>query len=119
MKDRFPQFEMFKAFSGTILCTGWLQTNSGMRYKITVEYPADYPNSAPLVYPDDLPDTGIPHTFSDGRMCLYDPSEAAYSGLHKYVPFDTTIADIIAWAAKWLAAYEEWRQTGSWPGPAR
>jgi hypothetical protein len=51
---------------------------------------------------------GIPHTFSDGSICLHLQGEWSDA---------TFVADaIIPWAALWLIHYEYWHATGEWQG---
>ncbi len=50
----------------------------------------------------------IPHTFSDGSICLHCPREWTAQML---------IADkIIPWLSLWLLHYEYWRAGGEWLG---
>lgn len=54
------------------------------------------------------PAKSIPHTYTDGSLCLHDFSE--WRG-HMVIA-DTTLA----WTAEWLIHYEIWRATGDWHG---
>lgn len=50
----------------------------------------------------------IPHTFSDGSLCLHVPGQWQS---------DLTIAEyIVPWIAEWLYYYEVWLTTGEWLG---
>ena len=50
----------------------------------------------------------IPHTFSDGSLCLHIPGQWQS---------DMTIAEyIVPWIAEWLFYYEVWLATGEWIG---
>jgi hypothetical protein len=50
----------------------------------------------------------IPHTFSDGSLCLHTPGQWQS---------DLTIAEyIVPWTVEWLLYYETWLATGEWLG---
>ncbi len=52
-----------------------------------------------------------PHTYTDGTLCLYYPSDWQWHG-------QRIIAHtIIPWTADWLFYYELWLDTGEWHGP--
>jgi hypothetical protein len=65
--------------------------------------------SPPLL---DLPGTTQPpHTYRDGALCLYHPTDYGWSG-------DQFIAEtMVPWACEWCFYYEHWLATGSWLGP--
>lgn len=51
---------------------------------------------------------GLPHVYTDGRLCLYEPGEWKA---------DMPVASsILPWASEWLFHYEIWLVTGAWTG---
>lgn len=81
-------------------------------YKIRVTYsnfiPAVSVISPVLRHRDGV--ERIPHTFTDGSLCLYYPS---YKEWTREMPLATTV---ITWISEWLCFYEIWRVTGAWEG---
>lgn len=49
-----------------------------------------------------------PHTYLSGALCV--------AGVDDWDATDTT-STAVAWAAQWLAAYTQWRTSGTWPTP--
>lgn len=47
------------------------------------------------------------HLYLNGDLCVADRDD--------WDPQEHTVADVIGWAAHWLAAYTEWRMTERWP----
>ena len=110
MENRFPQFEL-RRVSGGLAWYGTLRTNKGNRYKIAVEYPSDFPYSAPKVYTIDPEISSDKHQYKDDSLCLFYPDDRTWQS-------NTTAATVVAWAAAWLFCYESYKATGHWPGKA-
>ena len=77
-------------------------------YTLAVSFPESYPNSMPEVHVrrPDLPPS--PHRYPDNQICYLHP--------HMWNPGRHDLTFVIKRAAKWLAKYEVYRQTGKWPG---
>lgn len=57
MNRRFPQFSLIKLRTGDLAWEGMVSTQFGHGYHIVAVYPADYPYSAPRIYPiNSVPD---------------------------------------------------------------
>lgn len=86
-------------------------TNIGTEYRIRIEY---VPPKRPRVFVLSpslqlLPGARrIPHTFSDGSLCLNMPEE--------WRPDLRIAAWIVPWISVWLFFYEMWHATGDWLG---
>jgi hypothetical protein len=88
----------FRPFAGSKQYTVQIQSEIGRRPKVSILAPSltSYPNEK------------VPHTFSDGSLCLHLNEE--WSGRF-------FIADVIMpWLAEWLFFYETWLVTGKWHG---
>ncbi len=117
VRSRFPQFRLGREGSGDLYWQGELTTNFGTRYEVKISYPRDYPSRPPAAYVVQPKLKQAPHTYGDGGpLCLFNPEEGAS---HGFDPARTTAAAIIAWTAEWLAYYEVYRRTGSWPSGKR
>ncbi len=104
MNRRFPQFSLRELRTGQIAWDGTVSTNN---YRIVAVYPADYPYSAPKIYPVNSVRDNTPHRFKDGSICTHLPAEWNSN---------CTVLTAIGWAAAWFHAYDKWRTTGRWPG---
>lgn len=78
-------------------------------YDITIVLPHGYPNSCPRVYADNV-DSGTPHRFSDGALCIFGVMTLWNPGKH-------TARVAVDYARRWLRHYEIWRTNGEWPKP--
>lgn len=105
--DRFPVFRWHKAADGTLILKGTLRSISNRDYQVALVYPADFPETAPRVYP--IPRLDGPHTLSDGSMCLFRPDDRTWTS-------KSTAAVVLAIAALWLSVREHWQRTGVWLG---
>ena len=76
-------------------------------YDITVVLPHGYPNVCPRVYADPV-DSGTPHRFSDGALCIFGVMISWNPGKH-------TAYTALNSARQWLKHYEIWRKNGEWP----
>ena len=78
-------------------------------YHITIVLPHGYPNVCPRVYADPI-ESGAPHRFSDGALCIFGVMASWNPGKH-------TVCLAIESVHRWLEHYEIWRTTGEWPKP--
>ena len=78
-------------------------------YDITIVLPHRYPNACPRVYVDPV-DSGAPHRFADGALCIFGVMSSWNPGKH-------TALVALQNARKWLNHYEVWRTSGKWPQP--
>jgi hypothetical protein len=78
-------------------------------YRIQIEYgPRGQPRVRVLEDLETLDGKSLPHTYSDGTLCLHEVEEWTSA---------MSIADtIVPWTAEWLAHYEIWLITGEWHG---
>jgi ubiquitin-protein ligase len=124
MMERLPHFRLFKldddrmAWSGTLTAPPRTDTATGNTYEVLLVYPPSFPNQPPSVTPidpvlevADADGVRLIHQYNDGHMCLYYPNDRTFTP-------NTTAATVLAVAAAWLFAYEEWQASGRWPGPA-
>jgi hypothetical protein len=117
MRRHFPRFSPVEAYPGGWRgWLGWLHSAlpDGGRYQVRITYPENFPEEAPVVQILQPDLTGsAPHMLSEGRPCLYLPTQGPR---HGYDPQRTTAATLVAWTALWIHAYETWRSTDTWPG---
>lgn len=112
MTDRFPDAQL-KSLSDDSY--GWVYSFTSEkwnRYKILVKYPANYPAVAPEGYIREpvIKPRETKHMFSNESLCLFDTREGR-SWERK-----STAATAMAWVVCWCNAYENWLETGEWPG---
>lgn len=77
-------------------------------YTMAVSFPDSYPNAMPEVHvrrPELAPS---PHRYPNNRICFLHP--------HMWNPGRHNLTFVIQRAAKWLAKYEVYQKTGTWPG---
>ena len=77
------------------------------RTKITYRYDW-YPAVVTVDTLDSRPGENLPHTYSDGSLCLHEAQE--------WTPAMAIADTIVPWTAEWLAHYELWRVRGRWYG---
>lgn len=77
-------------------------------YTMTVSFPEYYPNTMPDVQVRRPALRPSPHRYTDNRICFLHPS--------MWNPGRHDLTFVIQRAAKWLAKYEVYQQTGAWPG---
>lgn len=77
-------------------------------YTLAVSFPEAYPNGMPDVHVRQPHLAPSPHRFPDNRICYLHP--------HMWNPGRHDLTFVIKRAAKWLAKYEVYQQTGNWPG---
>ena len=80
-------------------------------YDITIVLPHTYPNACPKIFVDDL-DSGAPHRWADGALCVFGVMSSWNPGKH-------TAAFALELARRWILRYESWKKTGEWPNPER
>jgi hypothetical protein len=81
--------------------------------KITYQY-GWYPEVVTIDTLKSRPGENLPHTYSDGSLCLHEA--------HEWTPAMAIVDTVVPWTAEWLAHYELWRVRGRWYGddlPAR
>ncbi len=80
---------------------------AGDVFEITVVLPHTYPNACPRVYATPI-DSGAPHRFADGALCIFGSMSSWNPGRHSArVALDN--------ARRWLDLYDGWRSSGEWP----
>ena len=77
-------------------------------YTMAVSFPESYPNAMPEVHVRRPVLAPSPHRYSNNRICFLHP--------HMWNPGRHNLTFVIERAAKWLAKYEVYQQTGRWPG---
>lgn len=100
-----------KLKAGTLRWTGDLQpTEISNPYLVVVRYAPPKPPHITVRRPGLVVDANghLPHTFSDGSLCLYKPGQWTHG--------DRIATTILPWTSEWLLHYEFWRATGEWYG---
>ncbi len=92
---------------GGLMALVALQTSRRI-YTLGVSFPESYPNAMPEVQVRMPALSWSPHTYTNGRICYLHP--------HMWNPGRHDLTFVIQRAAKWLAKYEVYRQTGTWRG---
>ena len=75
--------------------------------ELLVELPHGYPNNCPRVIASPI-DKKSPHLWADGALCLYGVMSGWNPGKHN-------VYSTLVLARKWLANYDAWRKSGTWP----
>lgn len=100
-----------KEGAGPVMALIALQTSLNI-YTLNVFFPKDYPNCIPEVYVRRPELEPSPHRWDsnskDGQICYMYPG--------KWNPGQHNLKFVVQRAAKWLAKYEVYQQTGKWPG---
>jgi len=94
MSKRFPHFQLVKTAEG-LTWTGYLYPKGIGSYRIALSYPSDYPYSPPKVWIIEPKINAPKHQFSDGHLCLMEPSDGTWQT-------NTTAVTILAMATAWL-----------------
>lgn len=105
---------------GTVFVRGPLRSSvTGNIYAVRIEYPVNYPFSPPeayfeqplkLVHPVERAGrtaANSPHHHG-AALCLLNPS-------CDWLPMSHNLGTIIAFANRWILAYEQWAMCGRWP----
>lgn len=77
-------------------------------YTMAVSFPETYPNRMPEVHVRRPTLQPSPHRYPHNQICYLHP--------HMWNPGRHDLTFVIKRAAKWLAKYEVYQQTRSWPG---
>ena len=77
-------------------------------YTLAVSFPEYYPHGMPAVHVRKPALAPSPHQYTTNRIC--------YLHSHMWNPGRHDLTFVIQRAAKWLAKYEVYQQTGKWPG---
>ena len=103
----FDYVEGHPTAEGGVMALIALETSREL-YTLNVFFPEYYPSSMPEVHVRRPTLEWSPHRFMNNRICYLHP--------HMWNPGRHDLTFVIQRAAKWLAKYEVFRQTGKWPG---
>ena len=103
----FDYVEGHPTVEGGVMALIALQTSRDI-YTLNVSFPESYPNGMPEVQVRRPTLVRSPHRYMDNRICYLHP--------RMWNPGRHDLTFVIQRASKWLAKYEVYRQTGSWPG---
>ena len=103
---QFPKFRLIKK-RNKIGAEGKIYTKYGNKYKVTLVFPENYPNSAPEAYCTNKKLKEPPHTLSKRKLCYFYDNDWQSN---------YTIDVAISWVADWFDAYDHWRNYGTWRG---
>jgi hypothetical protein len=109
LKARFPASKG-KVKPGRLVWAGVLQPTALSRsYCVEISYRSpEHPSVCILDPLETRQGESLPHIYSDGTLCLYEPGEW---NDRMYL-----VDSIVPWTAEWLANYEIWLATGDWHG---
>jgi hypothetical protein len=111
LKARFPAAKG-RVKLGLLVWTGVLQpTPLSRSYQVEISYSYSFSQPPSVRVLDPLATRegkSLPHIYSDGTLCLYEPGEWG-DGMF-------LVDSIVPWTAEWLANYEIWLGTGDWHG---
>ena len=103
----FDYLESHPTAEGSVMALIALETSREL-YTLNVFFPEHYPTSMPEVHIRRPALEQSPHRYMNNRICYLHP--------HMWNPGRHDLTFVIQRAAKWLAKYEVYRQTGKWPG---
>lgn len=106
-KRYFDYVEGRATSAGGLMALVALQTSQRI-YTLGVSFPETYPNAMPEVRIRRPAVSGAKHMFTNDRICYLHP--------HMWNPGRHDLTFVIKRAAKWLAKYDVYRQSGKWPG---
>lgn len=106
-QEYFDYVEGHPTVEGGVKVLVALQTNRNV-YTLAVSFPGSYPHAMPHVHVRRPALVSSPHRYSDDRICYLHP--------HMWNPGRHDLKFVIQRAAKWLAKYEVYQETGRWPG---
>ena len=112
VKSSFPQAKLVRVGDGNLAWVLYLRTNSDREYLIEIIYPDRFPSAYPLAFVLKPKIKMALHQYNDGHLCLFSTTDRPE---RTYIPEKTTAVTIIVWTAAWLASYEIWQRTGTWP----
>jgi hypothetical protein len=109
LRGRFPD-GVVRLSAARLVWTGAIQpTPLSRTYRVQVTYRTDrVPQVRVLDVLEIRPGEPLPHTYSDGTLCLHLPGE--------WAPDMFIVDSTLAWTAEWLFHYEIWKATGDWHG---
>jgi hypothetical protein len=84
------------------------QTAGGDSIVLEVVLPHGYPNAAPRIYAEPLPD-GTPGRWPDGSLAIFGTLAA-------WKPKAHDVRHAMSLGRSWLKLYAKWKKTGEWPG---
>lgn len=73
---------------------------------VTITLPHGYPNSAPRIYAEPLPED-CPHRWENGALCVFGAMEI-------WNPGQYDVAKALTLTRRWLLHFHNWRQNGQW-----
>ena len=103
----FDYVEGHPTVGGGVMALVALETSRHV-YTLAVSFPESYPNGMPEVHVRKPALAPSKHRYFGNRICYLHP--------HMWNPGRHDLKFVIQRAAKWLAKYEVYRQTGNWPG---
>jgi hypothetical protein len=105
---KFPAFKLLGTAGKVTSAEGALDTQFANTYGLRIEL-KNFPYDMPRIFPKDWTlHPFVPHTYSDGSLCIMKPSQ----WMRHY-----SVAMVVAKAAIWLGKYELWKRNGHvWPG---
>ena len=103
----FDYVESHPTVAGGVMVLIALETSRHI-YTLSVSFPESYPNAMPEVHIRKPTLRPSPHRFPNNRICILHP--------YMWNPGRHDLTFVIQRAAKWLAKYEVYQQTGKWPG---
>ena len=106
-KQYFDYVEGHPTVAGGVIVLAALETSREI-YTLDVSFPGSYPNGMPDVHVRRPALESSPHRYPNNRICYLHP--------RMWNPGRHDLTFVIQRAAKWLAKYEVYRQTGKWPG---
>lgn len=110
LKKRFPSGHV-NLRRGTLRWRCTLQPSEiSQNYRIHLTYASLASPRVVVRDPRLVPDTNghLPHVYSDGSLCLYEPGEWKHG--------DSLASTIVPWTCEWLFFYEFWLALGVWLG---
>jgi prevent-host-death family protein len=81
--------------------------DDGEKIAVTILLPHGYPNNCPRVFAEGV-DSGAPHRWTDGALCLYGVMTGWNPGKH-------TVLSTLQLARQWISNYQTWKTSGRWP----
>ena len=103
----FDYVEGHPTVEGGVMALIALETSRHV-YILAVSFPESFPNAMPEVDVRKPALASSPHRYRDNRICYLHP--------RMWNPGRHDLTFVIQRAAKWLAKYEVYQQTGVWPG---
>lgn len=84
-----------------------VDAGGGQSLTITILLPHGYPDNSPRVFAEGV-DSGVPHRWKDGALCLYGVMTGWNPGKH-------TVFSTLQLARQWVLNYQAWKASGQWP----